>query len=96
MSLDNARYALEVFVERLEVDLERKGMGGYQRAQWESQLKAAKAGLATLDVRREVVLSEVCETLARQAAEADRICDFERRNWTRDIACTIEGMKERK
>lgn len=93
MSLDNARYALEIFVERLENDLEDEGIGRHQRQSWEWRLAMAKRGLAELDAHRNAVLSEVRETLLKQAAEADRICDFERRNWTRDIACTIEGMK---
>ena len=96
MSLDDARYALEIVVERLEVNLEDEGISRHQRQQWEYQLKTAKSGLATLHARRNVVLSEVCERLARQAEDAERIGDFTRVKWTRDIACTIEGMKERK
>lgn len=63
MSLDNARYALQIFVERLEGNLEDEGIGRHQREQWEYQLKTAKSGLAEIESYRNAVLSEVRERI---------------------------------
>ena len=72
MSLDNARHALEVFIERLETDLEDEGVGRHQRAQWEDHLATAKRGLDELDAHRKAVLSEVREKLAKHADDLRR------------------------
>lgn len=93
MSLDNARYALEIFVERLENDLEDEGIGRHQRQSWEWRLAMAKRGLAELDAHRNAVLSEVRERIGVafvRLTDADDHYDGERvRNAVRDV---LESM----
>lgn len=72
MSLDNARYALEIFVERLECGLEDERLSRHERQQWEYQLKMAKSGLEKLTAHRNAVLSEVRERLAKHADDLRR------------------------
>lgn len=48
MSIKHARWALEVYVERLECDLEDEGMSRHERALWESRLTDAREGLKEL------------------------------------------------
>lgn len=73
MSTDNARYALEIFAERLEGNLEdEEGASRHQREQWEYQLKTAKSGLAELESYRNTVLSEVREKFAKHADDLRR------------------------
>lgn len=69
MSLDDARYALEVFIERLEVNLEENGVSHHQREQLEYQLKTAKSGLEQVSAHRKAMLSEVRERLNQRAKE---------------------------
>lgn len=93
MSLDDARYALEVFVERLECGLEDEGLSRHERQQWEYQLKTAKAGLEQLTAHRKAVLSEVRERIDAafvRLTDADDHYDGERvRNAVRDV---LESM----
>lgn len=48
MSIKHARWALEVYVERIECDLEDEGMSRHERALWESRLTDAREGLKEL------------------------------------------------
>lgn len=48
MSIKHARWALEVYVERIECDLEDEGMSRHERELWESRLTDAREGLKEL------------------------------------------------
>lgn len=48
MSIKHARWALEVYVERIECDLEDADMSRHERALWEGRLEDARKGLEEL------------------------------------------------